>query len=75
MKDRKLLDKRKRRKSKFRATNLVGTADLKEKTFSKSDATNWNYKLYKFTEIGNDTITCYKNNIFQNVIFKLYSKK
>ena len=39
--------------------DLVRTADLK-KTFSKGDATNWSYKLYKITEIINDTIPSYK---------------
>ena len=27
--------------------------------FSKSDTTNWSYKLYKITEIINDTIPAY----------------
>ena len=35
------------------------TADLK-RTFSKGDTTNWSYKLYKITEIINDTIPSYK---------------
>ena len=39
--------------------DLVRTAELK-KTFSKSDMTNWSYKLYKITEIINDTIPSYK---------------
>ena len=30
--------------------------------FSKSDTTNWSYKLYKITEIVNDTIPSYKIN-------------
>ena len=30
--------------------------------FSKSDATNWSHKLYKFTEANNDTIPSYKIN-------------
>ena len=50
-----LLDKRKKVKPKFQINDLVRTADLK-KTFSKSDTTNWSYKLYKITEIVNDTI-------------------
>ena len=50
-----LLDKRKKVKPKFQINNLVRTADLK-KTFSKGDTTNWSYKLYKITEIINDTI-------------------
>ena len=48
-----LLDKRKK------INDLVRTADLK-KTFSKGDTTNWSYKLYKITEIINDTIPSYK---------------
>ena len=36
----------------------VRVADLK-KTFSKGDKTNWSYKLYKNTEIINDTIPSY----------------
>ena len=54
-----LLDKRNKIKPKFQINDLVRTADLK-KTFSKSDTTNWSYKLYKITEIINDTIPSYK---------------
>ena len=54
-----LLDKRKKAKPKFQIGDLVRTADLK-KTFSKSDTTIWSYKLYKITEIINDTIPSYK---------------
>ena len=54
-----LLDKRKKTKQKFQINNLVRTADLK-RTFSKGDTTNWSYKLYKITEIINDTIPSYK---------------
>ena len=54
-----LLDKRKKVKPKFQINNLVRSADLK-KTFSKGDTTNWSYKLYKITEIINDTIPSYK---------------
>ena len=54
-----LLDKRKKVKPKFQINDLVRTADLK-KTFSKSDTTNWSYKLYKITEIINDTMPSYK---------------
>ena len=53
-----LLDKRKKLKAKFQINDLVRTADLK-KTFSKGDTTNWSYKLYKITEIINDTIPSY----------------
>ena len=55
----KLLDKRKKVTPKFQVNDLVRTADLK-KTFSKADTTNWSYKLYKITEIINDTIPSYK---------------
>ena len=54
-----LLDKREKVKPKFQINDLVRTADLK-KTFSKGDTTNWSYKLYKITEIINDTIPSYK---------------
>ena len=37
---------------------MVRLADLK-KTFSKGDTTNWSYKLYKISEIINDTIASY----------------
>ena len=53
-----LLDKRKKIKPKFQVNDLVRTADLK-KTFSKRDTTNWSYKLYKMTEVINDTIPSY----------------
>ena len=56
-----LLDKRKKIKPKFEINDLVRVADLK-KTFSKGDTTNWSYKLYKITEIVNDTIPSYKIN-------------
>ena len=54
-----LLDKRKKKTPKFQINDLVRTADLKKK-FSKSYLTNWSYKLYKITEIVNDTIPSYK---------------
>ena len=54
-----LLDKRKKLSRKFQINDLVRTADLK-KTFSKSDMTNWLYKLYRITETFNDTIPSYK---------------
>ena len=50
-----LSDKRKKIKPKYEIGDLVRTADLK-KTFSKGDTTNWSYKLYKITELVNDTI-------------------
>ena len=53
-----LLDKREKKTPKFQLNDLVGTADL-QKTFSKRDTTNWSYKLYKITEINNDTIPSY----------------
>ena len=54
-----ILDKRKKVKPKYEIGDLVRTADLK-KTFSKGDTTNWSYKLYKITEIINDTIPSYR---------------
>ena len=56
-----LLDKRRKIKPKYEKGNLVRTADLK-RTFSKSDTTIWSYKLYKITEIVNDSIPSYKIN-------------
>ena len=56
---RKLLDKRNKIKPKFQINDLVRVADVR-KTFSKGDTTNWSYKLYKITEIINDTIPSYK---------------
>ena len=53
-----LLDKRKKIKPKFQINDLVRVADLK-RTFSKGDTTIWSYKLYKITEIINDTILSY----------------
>ena len=52
---RNLLGKRQKFQPKFQVNDLVRTADLK-KTFSKSNLTNWSDKLYKNTEIINDTI-------------------
>ena len=46
-------------KPKFQVNDLVRTADLK-KTFSKGDTTNWSYKLYKITELINDTVPSYR---------------
>ena len=54
-----LLDKRKKIKPKYEMGSLVRAADLK-KTFSKGDTINWSYKLYKITEIINDTIPSYR---------------
>ena len=54
-----LIDKRKKVTPKFQINDLVRTADLR-RTFSKGDTTNWSYKLYKITEIINDTIPSYK---------------
>ena len=54
-----MLDKRKKVKPKYEIGDLIRTADLK-KTFSKGDTTNWSYKLYKITEIINDTLPSYK---------------
>ena len=54
-----LLDKRKKIKPKFQVNDLVRTADLKH-MLSKGDTTNWSYKLYKITEVINDTIPSYK---------------
>ena len=54
-----LLDKPKKIKPKYQINDLIRTADLR-KTFSKGDTTNWSYKLYKITEVINDTIPSYR---------------
>ena len=51
---RNLLDKTKKNKPKFQLNHLVRTADLK-RTFSKRVTTIWSNKLYKITEIIDDT--------------------
>ena len=55
----KILDKRKKLKPKFQVNDLVRTAVLR-RTFSKGVTTNWSYKIYKITEIVNDTIPSYE---------------
>ena len=57
-----LLDKRKKINRKFQVNDFVRVADLK-KTFSKSDTTKWYYKLYKITEIINDSVPSYHIDI------------
>ena len=52
-----LKDQRNKVKTKFQVNDLVRTADLRDERFLKSDTYNWSYKLYKSTEIINDTIT------------------
>ena len=54
-----LQDKRKKRKPKYKLGDLVRTADTRN-IFSKSDSTNWSYKLYTITEIIDDTIPSYR---------------
>ena len=48
-----ILNKRKKIKPKYEIGDI-------KKTFSKGDTTNWSYKLYKITQIINDTIPSYK---------------
>ena len=44
-------------------------------TFSEGDTTNWSYKLYKITEIFNDTIPSYKiNNLLERYNESLLKK-
>ena len=69
-----LLDKRKKVNPKFQINDLVRTADLK-KTFSKGDTTNCSYKLYKITEIINDTIPSYKIDNLKERYNELLLKK
>ena len=69
-----LLDKRLKIKPKNEIGDLVRTADLK-KTFSKSDTTNWSYKLNKITEIINETIPSYHINNLKERYNKSLMKK
>ena len=69
-----LLNERKKIRSKFHVNDLVGTADLK-RTFSKGDTTNWSYKLYKYTEIIEDTISSYHIDILPERYGKTLLKK
>ena len=54
-----LKDDREVLKPKFNLGQLVRTADIK-RVFSKSDSTNWSYKLYTITEVIHDTIPSYR---------------
>ena len=67
----KFSDKRKKVKPKFQVNDLVRTSVLR-RTFPKGDTTNWSYKLYKFTEVVNDTIPSYKIDEPPKDIKKLY---
>ena len=57
-----LIDKRKKLNTKFQVHDLVRVADLRQ-TFSKGDTTDWSYKLYKMTQIGNGKTAIYHNDI------------
>ena len=65
-----LLHKRKKIKPKFQISHLIKTAD-----FSKGETTNWSYKLYKITEIINDTIPGYKINSLPERYYESLLKK
>ena len=54
--------------------NLVRTTDLK-KTFSKGDITTWSYKLYKITEIFDDTMPRFKNDSLKERYNEVLLKK
>ena len=53
------MDIRNKVKPKFPINDLVRTTDLK-RTLSKGDTTKWSSKLYKITEVINDTIPSYR---------------
>ena len=53
-----LNDSREIQKPKVKLGQLVRTADNKQ-VFSKSDSTNWSYKLCTMTEVIHDTIPSY----------------
>ena len=54
-----LRDDRIKQKPKFKLGQLVRTADIK-RVFSKSDSTNYSYKLYTITEVIHNTIPSYR---------------
>ena len=54
-----LRDDRVKQQPKFKLGQLVRTADIK-RVFSKSDSTNWSYKLYTITKISHDTNPSYR---------------
>ena len=54
-----LQDRRARQKPNFSLGQSVLTADIK-RVFSKTDSTNWSYKLYTITKFIHDTIPSYR---------------
>ena len=61
--NKKLQDKRNKRKPKYnKVGDFVRTADQRS-IFSKGDSTNWSYKLYTITEIIDDIIPSYHIDI------------
>ena len=56
-----LQDRRVRQQPKFKLGQLVRTADIK-RVFSKSDSTNYSYRLYTITEVIHDDIPSYRIN-------------
>ena len=54
-----LQDKREKQKPVYNSGHFVRTADNK-RVFSKSDSTNWSYKLYTITELIHNTIPSYR---------------
>ena len=55
-----LKDDREKQRPKYKLGQLVRTANIKQ-VFSKSDSTNYSYKLYTITEVIHDTIPSYRN--------------
>ena len=54
-----LQDTRVKQQPKYKLGQLVGTTDIK-RVFSKSDSTNYSYKLYTITEVIHETIPGYR---------------
>ena len=54
-----LKDRTEVQKPEFNLKQLFCTADIK-RVFSKSDSTNYSYKLYTITEVIHDTIPSYR---------------
>ena len=55
----KLIRQKEEKNPELQVNHLVPTANLK-KTLPKGDSTDWSYKLWKITEIINDTILSYR---------------
>ena len=69
-----LLDKRKNIMPKYKIHDLIRTPVLR-KTISKTDTTNWSYKLSKITEVIHDRTPNYPIDNLQESYSKAFLKK